>query len=810
MAMEYESNSINEEESPKGEKNVSILTEVAYYTIAGFFFILPFFFLPFLSFSLGLTKTVLIIVGVLLALMLFVVGRLKDGFLSIPLSLPLAGAWLLPIAYIISTLFSSGNASISFIGQRLGTDTVFFITVGVLLLTLIPLVVRTKQRILSIYAGLLLGFFVVAVFQGIRMLFGVDVLSFGVFTSSISNLIGKWNDLSIFFGLVAVLSLITLEGLSLHVLSKTILYTSLVIALFFLSVINFALVWYVLGFFSLGFFIYSLLKRKFSFSGFYPPDGSAESAPKMRGAGLSIASLLILIISVVFIVGGQSLSNYLGSSFGISQIEARPSFKSTIAVARDTYNAEGSILGSGPNTFRTQWDRYKPRAINETVFWNSDFNSGVGFVPTSFITTGILGGISWIIFLGLFLYSGVRSLLVYPVEDRFAYYLSLSSFISALYLWVLTVLYVPNSVMLAFAFLFTGLYLASLRHRERGYSEKTIVFSANPRLGFVFVLTLTVVLAISSWGAYALAKRYISTVYFQKAVITLNQDGDEVGARRLVNKSRNLASNDEVSRLSADLEVRALNRTLSDTSTPIDERRSQFRDTLAVAIEDAMHARDIDPLNYRNWFLLGRVYQSVVPLGIGEAYGNAKAAYEQALTLSPRSPVLYLALAELEVLNGDTKAARGHIREALEEKNNYTGAVFLLAQIQVNDGEVSEAIRSVEAATLLEPNNPVVFFQLGLLKYNQEDYAGSSDAFKSAIALNDVYANARYFLGLSYYRINRVNDAIKQFKRVLETNPDNEEVKLILTNLQAGNEPLLGIPNKNKPQNREGPPFGNE
>ena len=316
--MEYESNSINQEinqeEGPKEEKKVSTLTEAAYYTIAGLFLILPFFFLPFLSFSLGLTKTVLIIVGVLLALMLFVVGRLKDGFLSIPLSLPLSGAWLLPIAYIVSTLFSSGNASISFIGQRLETDTVFFIIAGVLLLTLVPLVVQTKQRILSIYAGLLLGFFVVAAFQGIRILFGADVLSFGVFTSSISNLIGKWNDLSIFFGLVAVLSLITLEGLSLHVLSKTILYTSLVIALFFLGVINFTLVWYILGFFSLGFFIYSLLKRKFSFSNPNSLAGDEEAPPKMRGAGLSIASLLILILSVVFIFGGQSLSNYLGSS----------------------------------------------------------------------------------------------------------------------------------------------------------------------------------------------------------------------------------------------------------------------------------------------------------------------------------------------------------------------------------------------------------------------------------------------------------------------------------------------------------------
>ncbi len=61
---------------------------------------------------------------------------------------------------------------------------------------------------------------------------------------------------------------------------------------------------------------------------------------------------------------------------------------------------------------------------------------------------------------------------------------------------------------------------------------------------------------------------------------------------------------------------------------------------------------------------------------------------------------------------------------------------------------------------------------------------------ESALALQDNYANVQYFLGLSYVRLNRMEDAIKQFTRLAETNPENQEVAFILDNLKAGKSPF--------------------
>jgi len=167
-------------------------------------------------------------------------------------------------------------------------------------------------------------------------------------------------------------------------------------------------------------------------------------------------------------------------------------------------------------------------------------------------------------------------------------------------------------------------------------------------------------------------------------------------------------------------------------------------------------------------------------------------------------------MAELEVINGDTQTAREYIREALEKKNNYTAAVFLLAQIQINENQIPEAIQSVESATLLEPNNPAIFFQLGLLKYNQEDIEGAISSLEKALSINNVYANARYFLGLSYSKVGRTDDAIYQFEEIEKTNPDNEEVKLVLENLRSGSDPLEGFETESDTEERDGPPIEGE
>lgn len=228
--------------------------------------------------------------------------------------------------------------------------------------------------------------------------------------------------------------------------------------------------------------------------------------------------------------------------------------------------------------------------------------------------------------------------------------------------------------------------------------------------------------------------------------------------------------------------------------------RAEFQSVLAGAISNVQSAIAIDDKNYQNWTMIGRVYGSVVPLGVEGAYESAKRSYEEALLLNPNNPAIFLTLARLELARdpNNIDGAKEFINKALEKKGNYTEAIFLLSQLEIQAGNIESAIRSVEAVVVIEPNNPVFFFQLGLLQSNVGDNEKAIVALEQAVALNPQYSNARYFLGLGYFNTGRVEEAIGQFSVVSDLNPDNEDVKAILENLRVGNDPFAASDTLNK------------
>ena len=508
-----------------------LLENIALYFIVGVMFLLPIFFIPSLSVPFSFTKSLLIFVSVLVAFFLFLISRLKRGEIALPTNSVALVAWALPVTYLISAIFS-GNSGVSFLGQGFEIDTFGFITIMVLMLSLVPLLLKTKSSMFKIHIAIVISLVALAVFQGLRLIFGVDFLSFGIFTTSTSNLLGKWNDLGIFFGLTTILSLTTIEGLSLNKLSRLILYIILGISLLFLIAVDFLPVWIMAGIFALGMFVYNFSKRKFKIGA----GAKKETTNSSRGNGTMIASFVVLIISLIFIIGGSMISGVTSSFFNVSQIEARPSWQSTIDITKKTYD-ENLLFGSGPNTFVNQWTLYKPQSINNTLFWNIDFNSGVGLVPTAFATTGVLGGLAWVAFFLFFIYSGFKNLIASTIEDRSSYYLSLSLFLGALYLWIFTIIYIPNVVIMTLAFLLTGMYIASLRYRKNSSPpDMEIQFASNPRLGFLAVLILTVLLLISAVSLYVVGKQYFSAVLFQRALVAANVEGNLEKAQISVRK----------------------------------------------------------------------------------------------------------------------------------------------------------------------------------------------------------------------------------------------------------------------------------
>jgi tetratricopeptide (TPR) repeat protein len=112
----------------------------------------------------------------------------------------------------------------------------------------------------------------------------------------------------------------------------------------------------------------------------------------------------------------------------------------------------------------------------------------------------------------------------------------------------------------------------------------------------------------------------------------------------------------------------------------------------------------------------------------------------------------------------------------------------LLSQIQAEGGDLKNAILSANMAVQLNPQEPILHSQLGMLEYNNSSYSNAIKSLQKAVELNGDYSNARYFLGLAYARIGKDSEAINEFELLSQSNPENIEISNILADLLAGRD----------------------
>src|SRR3989344_1340253 len=764
----------------------SLLDRLARWSLFAAFFLLPIFAIPSASIPFGFSKTALFIMLTALAGGLWAIARLRDGEISFPRTALFPILLALVVVGAISTL-SSGAVALSWSGAFFDVGSLSFLVALAVFLFLFSALIRSAAQ--GFYAYLL--FFVsaglVALFHAIRFIGGPDMLSFGFFGSPTSTLLERWNDLGVFFGAVVVFTLTTLEFVKLRAGLRAALVAALALSLVILAVVNFIFVWLLLAIFSLVFLLYLISFKHISRAGFEdvrlsvsPQNAEKQSVGEndvVTPRKIPIISLLVFVCSVAFVLFGGPLGNKISGRLNIIAFDARPSFGATLSVARETLK-NAPFFGAGPNLFVRKWLAYKPLGANQTIFWSTDFSSGVGYLPTVLVTTGLLGAAAWLLFLAWYVWLGMRFILSLSA-DKVMRYLVGASFLTSLFLWCVLFFYSAGAVVLAFAFAFTGLSLAALSCAG-ALCRASSDFSKSPALSFACVLGLIVFSLGCAAIAYGVGNRFVSAVWYAEGVRAANERGDTAEAELLIARASERAPLDVYMRALAEGSLVQMNTLLTQANEQnADATREAFQLSLGRAVEYGRSATALDDGNYANWLSLGRVYEAVVPLKIGGAYENARCAYEEALRLNPKNPAITLSIARLEAAKGDNARAREFIAQSLQLKPNYTEAIFFLSQVEVQEGNIKDAIQSVEAATILAPKDSSIRFQLGLLKYNEKDFRGAADAFARAVALNENYANARYFLGLSYERLNRDSEAVAQFEWLAKTNPDNKEIARI-------------------------------
>lgn len=745
------------------------------------------FVIPSASFPFAETKSSLLAIGAIITLALFILARLSRGNVVLPPLMLVGALWLPFIAYALSAAFSGGSFASAFWGTSLEPDTAGFMLIAALLGTLSAFILRRSEQYRFVLTLLAFGALALAAIQ-------VAIIIVGQFAPDIISpsysVIGSFEDLAAVLGLGVVGALITLRFLTIPERVRRWVILGGALALLVLVVANSSLVWVLLALVSLGLFVESVMRRRPSAS-----DADVEEAmlvneaPVEEDAGShSLAlPLSVLALSLFFLIGG-TLSGALANSLQVNIVNVRPSWQSTIDIGTQVYKTS-SLFGSGPGSFGVEWLKHRDPSLNATVFWNVDFNSGIGFIPTSFVTTGIIGALAWIAMFVLLIGFGIRTLILRTPEDQYVRYAAILSFVAMVYLFAVALFSLPGTVVLALTFVFAGLFASMMRYAARA-SQWGIIFSKSPRIGFVIVFSLTLLLLASVVGAYALIGRYIAALELANAG-TAYSTGDIDSAEKTIQSSLAFAPSVAAYRLQAGISNIRLAQIAASSTMPAASAQQAFQSALSAGINAALTATRLDADDYRNWIMLGNMYAQAVPLKVGSAYESSKTAYDKAAALNPTNPQILYTLAQLDIANSDNKAAEEQLRKAIALKQDYTAAIFLLSQLEVQDGNVKDALASALSAAYFTPNDPNILFQVGVLSAASDDLAGAESALSAAVGANPNFANARYFLSAVYAKRGNMENALKEMRAIAALSADNAEaVATQLAALEAGKNPF--------------------
>ena len=762
-----------------------IFNLVIKYSIYGLVLLMPLFFLSWTNEVYEFNKQYLLVGLVALALMAWlakmILVKKKVVFRRTPLDI-----WILVFmaAMILAAVFSVDKSSswFGFYG-RFSDSVVGLIALCLMYFVVVNNISKTKKiiRLFLWASGIVIVTAYLSVFNFWSKIPGLpEVMKLRTF----NPVAGSFEALSIF--LVVVIGLIA--GLLLNrqsQISKIAYSLLLLAAVILLVLIDFQPAWLSLGLVMLVLLVMAIWKGLFR----------------------ERVNLLLLPIILLIISGVCGIADFEQK---ITQdLFANPLPQEVILDYQTAYSVtwqglkEQPVLGSGPGTFLADFTKFKPVEFNEARFWNIRFDKGPSHLMEMVGTSGILGILSYLLLIGVFLlvmFLGWQKSNSYPISDNRhpAPILLLPLILAWLSLLVAQFVYLQNTVLSFYFWLLMAL-IVIIWQRSQDKPVKKISFSFEklPEVGLMFnVLLLILVFALTALF-YLGGRFYLADLKFSQSVLAVNNQ--ELVEK--LEKTVNLNKYRENYRRA--LSQAYLNGAWQELRKPAEEQRIQLLQAYASgSIQQARTATQLSSRLVMTWENLGMIYRDARGL-VGGTLPFALESFAKALELEPNNPLFYRELCRLNLISQekDWDETLNYCQRAIDLKENYLDAHVQLALVYEQKGDLEAALGQMEAVldklkgvsfqrgSALAGAATEIYFQLGRLHFNLNHIDEAIKMFEQSVIIMPNYANARYGLSVSYQVNGRLQDALIQLAIVDQLAPGNQEIIAAIQALQAQLQP---------------------
>ena len=189
------------------------------------------------------------------------------------------------------------------------------------------------------------------------------------------------------------------------------------------------------------------------------------------------------------------------------------------------------------------------------------------------------------------------------------------------------------------------------------------------------------------------------------------------------------------------------------------EAESSFRETLRLA-----------PSFNAAYYYLGLVYQDQ------NRYADAAIVLKTAADREPANASYIYHLGINHFYQQEYGQSIPLLQEALRLQPDLLFAYNYLAQSLKATGQTEEAHKVWDRAIDLDPADAENYFQLGLLRYEQEDLAGAEPLFQKALELDPEQPYALYYQGMILWKQKRLTESQALFQKALPFLPEDENL----------------------------------
>ena len=608
------------------------ITKWIFYT---FSFLLPLAFLPEKNFVYYFDKKIFLAVFVFLLFGSWLAKSFAASSLKYPAGKTAKAVLAMAAVFFASTAFS-GIFGASFFGTPLQADSFFSFGLCFLIFFLSAAILENEKEVFKSIKFFIGGSSVLALaflILGGLALAGQKVLSFG------AGDLGQVLALVFGAGLTALVTVLTLGdgrifdqesklGKSLNI-SLPILEAILLVAA--ISFVDLRLTWFLVILASIIIFCRLLAIP-------------ASKASRLLVLGVFAASLFLFFFGLPFRAQFDSPS--------------LPNEDLSLKIVQGTLmeSPKNFFFGSGLTTFPYQFALHNGGALNGTIFSGIIFDQGAFGFLTLLVETGILGGIAFLILIGLFAWQGFKLLTSRDESEK----ATLVSFVLVYYFFLIFFFFWINLGLLVLTFWALGMFAAAEKQKE-------IIFTGKPELKKIAVAMIALAgLTISIFAIYAAVQQYRAGLALQKDV---QNNLDEAVVQ--VQKATSFWQQDDYYVLLSSLYLKqadAFLKNRKDNTIALSaEEQAGLKKIADQAVAAADYACQLNSKKTSNWQNLGATYGNLISM-FENAGQSGLDAYNKAEKLYPQSLGVILGRAFIY-------EAKGEASKAMEEYQKYLNLI---------------------------------------------------------------------------------------------------------------------------------------